>query len=61
MDECNDEDVQDLVASFTQITEQAGSTVDVCLSSRYLPQVPIAGCYKIIVEQHRGDTHCLLY
>ncbi|KAI8633518.1 hypothetical protein F5Y19DRAFT_244545 [Xylariaceae sp. FL1651] len=55
MDECNDEDVRDLVSYFDRLTKQAtsaGSKLNVCLSSRHYPQISIYGCPETVVEIH---------
>ncbi|KAI1074285.1 hypothetical protein F5B20DRAFT_574197 [Whalleya microplaca] len=55
MDECDDNEVRDLVRFFSNITKQAftcGAWLSVCLSSRHYPQISIDRCLELVVEHY---------
>ncbi|KAK4222773.1 hypothetical protein QBC38DRAFT_518365 [Podospora fimiseda] len=55
MDECNDDEVWDLVDFFKRLgdaADEAGADLRICLSSRHYPQIFIDGCPELVVEKH---------
>ncbi|KAK3293858.1 uncharacterized protein B0H64DRAFT_417972 [Chaetomium fimeti] len=59
MDECNDDEVRDLVRFFKSISNKAchtGASLKICFSSRHYPHISINGCPEVVVEKHnRAD------
>ncbi|KAK3987982.1 hypothetical protein QBC44DRAFT_111760 [Cladorrhinum sp. PSN332] len=58
MDECNDNEVRDLVSFFKNLSRAAwevGANLRICLSSRHYPQISIDGCPELVVEEHNRD------
>ncbi|KAI0003120.1 hypothetical protein F4779DRAFT_111214 [Xylariaceae sp. FL0662B] len=55
MDECDDDEVRDLVKFFSKLTKQAfscGARLNVCVSSRHYPHISIDDCPELVVEHH---------
>lgn len=58
MDECDDDEVRDLVGYFSRLIKKAyqlGAELNVCLPSRHYPQISIDGCPEIVVEDHNNQ------
>ncbi|KAH6899935.1 hypothetical protein B0T10DRAFT_469156 [Thelonectria olida] len=55
MDECNDDEVRDLVRFFRDLTRKAtkaGASLSICFSSRHYPHISIDDCPEVVVEHH---------
>ncbi|KAK3380892.1 hypothetical protein B0H63DRAFT_474541 [Podospora didyma] len=58
MDECDDDQVRDLVRFFKGLARKAwqvGATLNLCLSSRHYPHISIDGCPEVVVEKNNRD------
>ncbi|KAH6623102.1 hypothetical protein F5144DRAFT_353119 [Chaetomium tenue] len=63
MDECNDDEVRDLIRFFKHLGSKAcnaGADLKICFSSRHYPHISIDGCPEIVVEEH-NRTDILRY
>jgi hypothetical protein len=63
MDECDEEEVRELLRFFRNMTEaayRAGAVLNICMSSRHYPNVSIEGCPEVVVE-HFNREDILLY
>lgn len=63
MDECDDTEVRGLLEFFRDLAKRAyrvGADLRICFSSRHYPNISLAGCLEVVVEEHnRKDI--LLY
>ncbi|EAQ83704.1 hypothetical protein CHGG_10108 [Chaetomium globosum CBS 148.51] len=63
MDECNDDEVRDLIRFFKHLGNKAynaGADLKICFSSRHYPHISINGCPEIVVEDN-NRTDILRY
>jgi hypothetical protein len=63
MDECDEEEVRELLRFFRSMTEaayRAGAVLNICMSSRHYPNISIEGCPEVVVE-HFNREDILLY
>jgi hypothetical protein len=63
MDECDEEEVRELLRFFRNMTEaayRAGAVLNICMSSRHYPNISMEGCPEVVVE-HFNREDILLY
>ncbi|KAK5304595.1 hypothetical protein LTR99_003658 [Exophiala xenobiotica] len=62
LDECEEDDVRDMISFFEQVCEKAVDPLNqffVCFSSRHYPHIAIAKCIELVLERQTGHQEDL--